>query len=275
MEPTATISLASADYPDRLRRMPRPPPEIHVRGELPSGPMVALVGSRAASMDAVRRAHALAGTLARRGLVVVSGGALGVDAASHEGALDGGGLTVAILGSGLGQLYPSRNIPLFRRVARAGALLSCHPHDAPPRRAHFPQRNGLIAGLARVVVVLQAGRRSGALNTATWARDLRVPLLASPEGGPGCARLLGQGAGRVSSADDVMAALEGRSAACTRPRPNDPDHLRMLKLMGVGPASLDTLASRAGWSTARVALLLVQLELAGFVMEEGGRYRKL
>jgi len=275
MKTTSTLLLSSPEYPRPLLRLRRPPPALHLCGQLPERPMVALVGSRAAPMKAVKRTHALAGQLAQRGLVVVSGGALGVDAAGHEGALDANGLTVAVLGSGLGQLYPERNVSLFRRVARAGALLSAYSHDDPPRRAHFPQRNGLIAALARVVVVLQAGRRSGALNTATWARELGIPLLASPEGGPGCAQLLARGAGRVSSVDDVVEAMEGRMSECTRPPPDDADQRRLLDLLGDRAADPDQLAHRSGWSLARLSLLLIQLELSGFVVEEGGCYRKL
>lgn len=270
-----TVLLSNPAYPPRLRQLASPPPVLHLRGVIPDGPMVALVGSRAASMASVKRTRALARGLVEQGVVVVSGGAIGVDTAGHLGALEAGGRTVAVLGSGLCNLYPERNLPLFQDIAQRGALLSSYPHDAPPRRAHFPQRNQLIAALAQVVVVLEASHRSGALNTASWARRLGIPRLAWP-GSPGCARLLSQGAGHLTGVDEVMAALEGRLQRVAEPQPpKDPNQAWVFNHLGGESHDLDTLANKTGWSAARVALLLVRMELGGFVMEQGGRYRKI
>ena len=159
-------------YPESFSLLPQPPPLLFVRGMLPAcEKAVALVGSRRCSRQGREFAKELARVLAGAGLPVVSGLARGIDAAAHAGALETGA-TVAILGGGLDRIYPPENEPLARRVEERGALLSEFPPGSPPLPFHFPRRNRLIAALADMTVVVEAGRKSGALITAAGARDL-------------------------------------------------------------------------------------------------------
>lgn len=155
---------------------------LFLRGDIvPSAPAVAIVGTRHPDEYGTEVARRLGRALARAGVTVVSGGALGVDGLAHEAALDAGGRTIVVFGSGLARLHPSSLAPLFERVARSGsALVSEYPVYAPPSRRHFPERNRLIAAQSDAVVVVQAGEGSGALITAGWARRLGVPLFAVP-----------------------------------------------------------------------------------------------
>ncbi len=274
---TRTIRLHKADpaYPAGLKNLPDPPPFIELIGTLPALPMIAIVGSRAATAAAVTETHQMAGALADQGFGVISGGAIGIDTAAHEGALAVGGVTVAVLGSGLSNLYPERNRALFKAISGSGALLSTLPAHAPPRGWNFPRRNRLIAALARGVLVSQASTRSGSLHTASWARRLGLPVMALA-GSPGCNRLIQQGAARVASAKDMVEVLRGGGGAPAPPAPTGRDQAALLELMSQDTFSLDSLAIKTGWSIARVALILIQLELGGFVEPlGGGRYRKV
>jgi len=236
--------------------------------------MVALVGTRGALRESTLAAHDLAGELSRAGLVVVSGGAIGVDAGAHSGALEAGGRTVAVLGSGLKRLYPARNEALFARIARAGAVISPYPDDAPPRRGHFPHRNRIVAALARAVVVVEAPRRSGALNTASHARALEVPVLAMPRG-EGALQLLRTGAGLVTEASDVLRVLEGDPLRSFLELPGDADEQAVLELLheAARGLTLDLAARQLGWRVPRTAAALLRLEIAGWVRSgAGGRF---
>lgn len=264
------------DYPAAFTELPRCPPVVFRRGRgpTPDRRWVAVVGARAATCEGVERATELARVLAAQGFGVVSGGALGIDAAAHRGALEANGETVALLGSGMNRLYPERHQPLFERIADRGALMTAFPLDSPPRRAHFPQRNGLIAALASLVVVVEAAARSGALNTASWARELGRPVAAFARS-TGCQQLLQAGAWRLRSPDDALELLEtghlsgapnaGMSAASA-----EADAL--LALLAGGPEDADSLAARAGLKVGRALLLLTRLELEGHVRVEGGLY---
>jgi len=265
------------NYPALLRRLPDPPAALELMGQLHDLPMVAIVGSRAAGAATVRLTRTLARELSERGLCVVSGGALGVDAAAHRGALDAGGVTVAVLGSGLLAPYPERNIPLFEEIGASGqgAVVSEHASRTPPRGWHFPRRNRLIAALSGGVAVTRASARSGALHTARWASRLGLPVMAVA-GSPGCNKLIAAGGARVGDAADVMAALHGQPPpAASRDRVTA-DQAKLLELMPAGAVSLDDLALTAQWTAARTAMVLVQLELLGRVEAAGaGRYRRL
>lgn len=183
---------------------------LTVRGALSRGPAVAVVGARAATSDAMARAHAIGKHLAVAGVHVVSGGAIGIDGAAHRGALAGGGTTTVVLGSGIDVLYPARHAKLFEHVvAQGGALVSMFPAGLSPRPGTFVQRNPLISALADVVVVVEADVRSGSLSTARAARKQQRLVCAWP-GSRGTDRLLGQGAAIVESPDDVMDALRGQ-----------------------------------------------------------------
>lgn len=270
-----TLVLATdSEYPRGLRRLEDAPAALFVRGAIPDGRAVAMVGSRAAYREGCERARAAAADLATAGLVVVSGGAIGVDAAAHQGALDGGGQTVVFLGSGLDRPYPERNLDLFSRVALHGAVVSSFAPGTPPLRGCFPRRNRLIAALADVVVVVEAGRRSGALQTARWAERLSIPVLAG-DTSPGARRLLGQGAGLFHGADDVLGALRGEPPRRPLPSPTNRDQRAALGCLAA-PRTVDQVAQQLGWSAARAALVLVGLQVEGLVsLESGGRYARV
>jgi DNA processing protein len=189
------VQIGQPAYPRRLEDLADSPEQLFVRGQLrPVERSVAIVGSRAASGNGVATAARLARELAAAGLAVVSGGAIGIDAAAHRGALEAGGITIAVLGCGLDIAYPARNRRLFAAIcASGGALVSPYAMGVPPRGYHFVRRNRIIAGLADVVVVVEAGLASGALHTAMAARQYGRVLCATPHT-PGCEQLIAEGA---------------------------------------------------------------------------------
>src|SRR5438067_8006185 len=175
-----TIPLGDTRYPAALAAIHDPPPVLWTRGRADSlrGPMVAVVGSRAASPYAIQVARKLAADLARRHVTVVSGMARGVDSAAHEGALDGGGVTVAVFGCGVDVIYPREHAGLAARIREAGALISEFPPETPPLPPYFPQRNRIISGLALAVVIVEAAEKSGSLITARFALEQGREVLA-------------------------------------------------------------------------------------------------
>jgi DNA processing protein len=264
-------------YPASLLRLRQAPLKIYVQGSaaILSSRAVGVVGSRSASARALDYAERMAEVLVEVGITVISGGAVGIDAAAHRGALRGGGLTGAVLGSGLDRLYPERNLQLFEQIVRGGgALLTPFPVGAPPRASHFPQRNALIAALSQLVVVVEAGTRSGALNTASWAREIQTPVAALP-GSAGCQRLFARGAVPIRDPRDVVELLNGkqRTPPASHTRLMD-EELRLLALLKRQPANVDELSQRWGKPVARVAGLLLRLEIEGRVARDGlDRYK--
>ncbi len=206
------ICYGTPEYPPSLAEIPDPPPLLWAIGDsaLLHRPMVALVGARNASSLGMRMARRMAGELSQKGAVVVSGLARGIDAAAHEAALEGG--TIAVQAGGVDVLYPRENRELFTRIGRHGLRLSEDPPGTRPLARHFPRRNRIISGLARVVVVVEAAARSGSLGTARGALDQGREVLAVP-GHPfdgraaGCNMLIRDGATLVRSAADVIEAL--------------------------------------------------------------------
>jgi DNA processing protein len=206
MDPTeARITLAEADpgYPDGLLEVGAPVLRVQGRVALLAGGGVALVGARAASRRGLELAAALGREVARSGRTVISGGAIGVDAAAHQGALGARGDTVAVLGSGLDHPYPERNLSLLQEIGRAGALVSQFEDARTPRPGQFLARNRVIAGLAQATVVVEADARSGALSTARAAAELGRLVLAVP-GSAGCDALCERGALSISSPEDLL-----------------------------------------------------------------------
>jgi len=247
-----------AGYPQRLQALGQDT-VLHVRGAIAEGPAVAIVGARAASGAGLRRAHAIGKHLAAAGFHVVSGGALGIDGAAHRGALEGGGPTTVVLGSGIDVAYPARHAGLFDQiVARGGALVSMFPAGMTPRRSSFVQRNSLIAALADAVIVVEADIRSGSMSTARAAREHRRVLGACP-GSPGTQRLLVAGAAPVESGDDVLAALAGTPRALAI-APLDATALAVRDAIRAGARSIDAICVTTGLPVRAVLLALPQLE---------------
>ena len=267
------------------------PPDLRARGHwpLPAGPKVAIVGARRPTPYGEAVAERLATDLARAGVVVISGLALGIDSAAHEGALLGDGLTVAVLGTGVDVVYPASNVGLANRiVAAGGALVSQFPDGTPPERSNFPRRNWTMAAISDLVVVVEAAVGSGALITADAALAQDRTVLAVPGSvfsplSVGCHQLLRDGAGLVQNARDVLAELHGPTAVLDDPLAA-PAHLGLESpavrgrdallphLSDTLPVDPGDLARRLGLAFSDVVARLTRLELDGVVRRVGAGY---
>lgn len=274
------VTFLDAAYPPLLRQLPDAPAVLWMRGDAGSlaGPAVAVVGARSASTAAVHAARRLGTDLAGAGVVVVSGLARGIDAAAHDGALETG-RTVAVLGSGVDLTYPPEHGVLADRIVALGAVVSELPPGCPPRRHQFPLRNRLISGLARAVVVVEAGERSGALITARYALDQGREVMAMPgqvAGGRnrGAHGLINDGALLVESAEDVLAALQrlpGWTAHLPAPRDDgEADDPLLAALVPGLPVEIDRLVVELGWPAPQVLARVATLEVAGTVERSAG-----
>jgi DNA processing protein len=265
----------SASYPVALTTIVDPPPVLWVRGaiEVLNRDAVAIVGARAASPYGLSVAERLAADLAATGLVIVSGMARGVDSAAHRGALSVGGLTIAVLGSGVDVMYPPEHTLLAGDIAAAGAVISELVPGTPPLPHFFPMRNRIISGLCRAVVVIEAGQKSGSLITAKMALEQGRDVLAVPGNvlsgrNRGAHGLLRDGAKIVESADDILEEL-GMPSAVRKAAGSMADPV--LASLTPGEASdLDAIAQRTGLSPTRLLPRLLELELAGAVARVGG-----
>jgi len=262
-----------------LRRSPEPivglPREVWVRGQhvADEGPRVSIVGARAATRGALDFSRQLAERLATWRQVIVSGGALGVDAAAHEGALAAGGVTLAVLGTGIDIAYPVRHTYLFERICASGALISPLPPGTGALAWHFPFRNPIIAALGDAVVIVEAGARSGSLGTAAAATRLGRPLWARP-GSPGCDELIATGAARPAlSVEQLAGELLGHGGA----PPAIPSELAALHAaLGTAPVAPEALVAHAAQPLPEVLAGLCELELLGRAIRlEDGRYLAL
>jgi DNA processing protein len=277
------VTLADAAYPARLLEIPDPPALLYVRGrtELLARESVAVVGSRNASAQGMANAASFAHALSDAGLTVVSGLALGIDAAAHRGALEGAGSTVAVLGTGIDVAYPPRNAPLFEEIAARGAIVTEFAHATPPLAANFPRRNRLISGLARGVLVVEAALASGSLITARAAAEQGREVFALPGSihsplSKGCHELIKQGAKLVESAQDILDELGVAARASARERADGQPEHELLRHLGHDPCNVDTLCERSGLTADRVSAMLLELELAGKVERlPGGRFQRV
>jgi len=282
------VTVLDGAYPTRLRDLDDPPPCLFTVGDasLLAADSVAIVGSRSAPEAARLEAESLAARLAACGVCVVSGFAVGVDAAAHKGALRSG-TTVAVLGCGIDINYPREHSALRSEVATRGLLLTELPIGTHPRTWTFPQRNRIIAAVSLATVVVGARRRSGALLTARSAQELGRPVGVLPGDARdpshrGALDLLSAGAALIESADDVL-KLIGRAGALggtgpagpPAPRNLSPDEDRVLRALLGDPELLETVAERAGMSTAAAAGALLMLEVKGLARRHvGGRFAR-
>ncbi|HUN92108.1 MAG TPA: DNA-processing protein DprA [Burkholderiaceae bacterium] len=291
------VTLADADYPAGLLQGDDPPPLIYCSGrrDLLRRPAIAVVGSRNATRQGEENAARFAQFFAGAGYVVVSGLALGIDAAAHRGALAAGpdaASTIAVLGTGVDIVYPAANRALARQVRDAGLLVSELPLRSPPRPGQFPRRNRLIAGLSRGVLVVEAALRSGSLITARLAAAAGRDVFAIPGSihaplARGCHRLIKDGAKLVETGHDVLSELA--PAAASRPPPASGERAErdrraaptarqraLLDALGHDPASMDVLCERSGGDAAAVAADLLELEMAQHVERlPGNVYQRL
>jgi DNA processing protein len=280
------ITLADGDYPKALLATVDPPVLLYVKGDagLLNRPGFAIVGSRNASRQGEINAEAFATALSAAGLTIVSGLALGIDAAAHRGGLAAKGSTVAIIGTGADRIYPATNEALARQIADRGAIVSEFPLGTPPLAANFPRRNRLIAGLSRGCLVVEAAERSGSLITARLAADIGLDVFAIPGSihsplSKGCHKLIKQGAKLVESAQDILEELRWEAVVAPVPdqaNADDADNARLIEAIGYDPVDLETLAGRTGLTAEQLLAMLLPLELDGRISQlPGGRYQRL
>ena len=281
------ITLADETYPRGLLEISDPPPVLYAHGRLDllAQPALAIVGSRNGSAQGIQNAEQFAAALGDAGLTIVSGLALGIDAAAHRGGLASRASTMAVLGTGIDVVYPARNAELAAEIARRGLLLSEFPLGTPAIAHNFPRRNRLISGLARGCLVVEAAVESGSLITARCAADQGRDVFAIPGSihsplSKGCHALIKTGAKLVESAEDVLAELAGFRAsgfanAAASATTSEAD-TGVLAVMGHDPVDVDSLCARAGMSAEQVASELLRLELDGRVTAlPGGLYQRL
>jgi DNA processing protein len=248
-------------------------------------PQIAIVGSRNPSKTGVELAERFAAELAGAGFVITSGLALGIDYASHSAALRQGGMTIAVLGSGLSVIYPKRHGDFAKRVAQQGALVSEFPPTTPPRARHFPQRNRIISGLSLGVLVIEAALQSGSLITAHFANEQGREVFAIPGSihnplAKGCHLLLRQGAKLVESVHDIYEefapalcqALVSQTKLPHSSAALDKERRKLVECLGFEPTSIDKIVERSRLSAERVAVLLLALEMEGWVARGPGGY---
>ncbi len=283
------VTLADEQYPKSLLDLPDAPPMLYVKGhvELLAAPSMAIVGSRNATPQGEQNAEAFAEALSHAGITIISGLALGIDAAAHRGGLRGKGSTIAVVGTGLDTVYPARNKTLAHQIAKEGTLVSEFALGTIPDRANFPRRNRIISGLSRGVLVVEAALSSGSLITAKLAAEQGRDVFAIPGSihspfSKGCHALIKQGAKLVESAEDVMEELAWHSAARNHDgsigedNPGESEAHPLLQHMGYDAVSMDALSARAQWPAEEISRALLELELAGEVSSlSGGLYQRL
>lgn len=293
--------LSDESYPSMLRCIPDAPVVLYIQGRIPlEMPMVAIVGSRRASVYGCQVAEMFAARLAELGIVVVSGLARGIDTAAHQGCLRVRGSTVAVLGCGLNHVYPKDNARLMKSILSSGAVISEFPMDMPPLAFNFPRRNRIVSGLSLGVVVVEAARKSGALITADFALEQGKDVFAvpGPIGSPfsqGTHELIKNGAKLITGVEDVLDELkislkefvakpvdevssliykEEVRPADSAPLPISDEEAVIVKCLGSGFEHVDRIAEITGLAASQANMLLLQLEIKGLVQQKPGKFFK-
>lgn len=278
------LTLADSAYPRALLEIADPPSVLYIRGsaELLQQRGLAMVGSRNATPQGLQTAESFAKALAGKGLSIISGLALGIDAAAHRGALAAGGNTIAVIGTGADRLYPARNKELALAIAEQGAIVSEFPLGTPAIASNFPRRNRIISGLSCGVLVVEAAPESGSLITARLAGEQGREVFAIPGSihspvARGCHKLIKQGAKLVETAMDVLEELGQVAEPAPPPQPEPAtEENALLAVLGHDPCSLDDLVERSRLSIEHLLTELLTLELAGLVATlPGNRYQRL
>lgn len=282
------IPYNDGNYPARLRAIPDPPPLLYMKGDLGEGMdrALAVVGSRSASEYGLKVTRRLCHGLASLGFVLVSGMARGIDGEAHEAALDAGGRTVAVLGSGVDVAYPWEHKGMYEKIIAHGAVLSEHPLGTPPLPQHFPVRNRLISGLSLGVIVVEATEKSGSLITANWAIEqgrevFAVPGQAGSSLSRGTHQLIRQGAKLVEEVPDILEEIApqllGQARAVERaPSPSlppdvQPETKKIFELVQKSPLQIDDVIQSSGLSPAKVSEVLLDLEIKGYLRQLPGK----
>ena len=282
------VTQTDAEYPERLRQIHDPPPFLYTRGRFASQDdlAIAIVGARTASTYGRKMAQELAHELAGCGVCVVSGLARGIDSEAHQAALEAGGRTIAVLGSGLDVVYPREHIALAEQIAESGAVVSEFSFGSQPEAGNFPYRNRVISGISLGTVVVEATEKSGSLITAQCALDqnrevFAVPGLVTASRSRGPHRLIKDGAKLVESIDDILSEIAPALARTDRAEKNEtsapvvplePDEERLFQLFPEEAVHVDTLITGSGLEPARVLEVLLGLELKGIVTQLPGMY---
>ena len=292
------LTWPDTDYPEQLRHIHDAPLVLYTLGDtaLLARDQIGIIGSRKATPAGLDHARRFAAELSTRELVVTSGLALGVDGAAHAGALDAGFPTIAVIGCGLDRIYPHQHRRLGERVINEGLMVSEYPPGTPARAAHFPQRNRIISGLSRGVLVVEAGLRSGSLITARMALEQGREVFAIPGSvhspvARGCHHLIKQGARLVETVDDILEELGAwwspplKSASEPEPEPKrcdngpltglDSREIAVFEALGYDPQSTDALSSATGLPADQLMQSLLLLELQGLVSSAPGGFQKI
>jgi len=281
------ILFGDSAYPTLLAEITNPPPLLFVRGDksLLTHPQLAMVGSRNPTRGGLENARAFASHLAAAGLGIISGLAMGIDGASHEGALEANGLTIAVAATGLDQVYPARHRRLADRIADNGAIISEFPIGTRPQAEHFPRRNRIISGMSMGTLVVEAAQRSGSLITARNAGEQGREIFAIPGSihnplARGCHHLIRQGAKLVETAEDILEEL-GPLLASRPPTaepidqqavsvPANPQHQALLQHIDYDPTPINVIISRSGLTAEEVSSMLLIMELNNQIAAEAG-----
>jgi DNA processing protein len=284
----AIITMDQPEYPFLLLQIPDPPPFLYVYGHLTSSMQtVAVVGSRNATPYGLSATEKLCRDLIAHNIIVVSGMAKGIDTAAHQGALLGGGETIAVLGSGLERIYPASNFRLFHQIAQSGAVISEFPLCEMPQAQNFPIRNRIISGLSLGTVVVEAAKKSGSLITARLSAEQNREVFAVPGSirsfkSTGAHNLIKQGAKLVESAEDIVEELspvidlrayspQKLPAVSSKLDPLSPSEATILDALSPYPIHIDHLARKLAMDVGRLSGILLQLELKGFICQTPGK----
>lgn len=293
----AVITQSDADYPSLLKNIPKAPPVLYVRGnrDVLHLPQLAMVGSRHATPSGLQNTQQFANYMSRSGFVITSGLALGIDAAAHMACINAGGKTIAVMGTGIDRIYPTRHAALADSILETGgALVSEFPIGTPAAASNFPLRNRIISGLSLGVLVVEAARKSGSLITATTALEQGREVFAIPGSihnplSRGCNMLIKNGATLVEDAEDIVDELSGmlgyKQAELFRVVEQTPtadaleklskDQQVLMLMMGFETVTLDQLAARTGMTAAKLSALMIELELKGKVARSESGYQRL
>lgn len=268
-------------YPDRLREIHRSPPLLYLRGEfqLEDEWAVAIVGTRHFTSYGQQVTERVAGSLARNGVTIVSGLARGIDGVAHRAALEAGGRTLAVLGSGVDITYPPEHRALAQDIIEQGALISNYPLGTPPDGSNFPPRNRIISGLSKAVLVIEAGQRSGALITANYAVEQGREVFATPGNifapkSKGCNQLIKKGAHPLLDAQDVLELLDmtqiAEQKAARKVLPSNPTEAKLFQALGLESMHVDDISSQVNLPVEEVSSTLALMELKGMVRKVTG-----
>jgi DNA processing protein len=285
----SVITVHDSNYPAQLKEIADPPPLLFVRGnpELLSLPQIAIVGSRNPSTSGLEIAFNFAKTLSHNGFVITSGLALGIDAASHRGALKANGYTIAVAGTGLDRVYPAKHKDLATDIVNTGAIISEFPPGTTAKANHFPRRNRIISGLSLGLLVVEAAKQSGSLITARMALEQNREVFAIPGSiynplARGCNALIREGAKLVETSQDILDEIsqynqqDENTSQPTMQSTLDLEQQTLLNLVMFSPTSIDALVENTNQSVEVISSMLLILELQGYVeATPGGYYTRL